>query len=51
MLLQNYRDFIKNLTIMGGLVYVMVYGSGPLSLGRDAWCKGATGGAPMPREP
>jgi len=40
MLLQNYRDFIKNITIMGGLMYVMVYGSGPLSLGRDACARG-----------
>ena len=34
-LLQNYRDFIKNIAILGGLMYVMVHGSGPLSLGQD----------------
>ena len=38
-LLQNYRDFIKNVAILGGLMYVMVHGSGPLSLGKD-WCPG-----------
>ena len=38
-LLQNYRDFIKNIAILGGLMYVMVHGSGPLSLGKD-WCPG-----------
>ncbi len=27
--------FLKNLAIMGGLLYVMVYGSGPLSLDRE----------------
>jgi len=37
LLLQNYRDFIKNIAILGGLMYVMVHGSGPLSLGKD-WC-------------
>ena len=42
-LLQNYRDFIKNISILGGLMYVMVHGSGPLSLGKD-WCPGKCAG-------
>lgn len=49
MLFNNYRDFIKNIAIMGGLMYVMVYGSGPLSLGRDACAGGAAGGITAPR--
>jgi len=36
---QNFRDFFKNIAILGGLMYVMVHGSGPLSLGKD-WCPG-----------
>lgn len=27
--------FMKNISMMGGLLYVVVYGSGPLSLGKD----------------
>jgi Predicted membrane protein len=30
---QNFQGFFKNLAIMGGLMYVLVHGSGPLSLG------------------
>ena len=37
--MQNFRDFFKNAAILGGLMYVMVHGSGPLSLGKD-WCPG-----------
>ena len=29
----QYHKFMKNLAIMGGMMYVMVYGSGPFSLG------------------
>ena len=29
------NNFMKNLSIMGGMLYVMAYGPGPLSLGRD----------------
>jgi putative oxidoreductase len=36
---QNFRDFFKNLAILGGLMYIMVHGSGPLSLGKDC-CPG-----------
>lgn len=28
-------QFMKNLAIMGGMLYVMAYGSGPYSLGKD----------------
>ena len=31
----QYHKFMKNLAIMGGMMYVMVYGAGPLSLGKD----------------
>ena len=27
--------FMKNIAIMGGLLYVVIYGSGPLSVGAD----------------
>ncbi len=30
--MHQYNSFMKNLTIMGGMMYIMVYGSGPLSL-------------------
>jgi putative oxidoreductase len=36
---QNFRDFFKNIAILGGLMYVMVHGPGPLSLGKD-FCSG-----------
>jgi putative oxidoreductase len=29
------NNFMKNLSIMGGLLYVMVYGAGPLALDRE----------------
>jgi len=35
----EFNSFFKNLAIMGGMMYIMVYGSGPLSLGRDH-CQG-----------
>lgn len=28
----QYHNFMKNLAIMGGMMYIMVHGSGPLSL-------------------
>ena len=31
----EFNAFFKNLAIMGGMIYIMVHGSGPLSLGRD----------------
>ena len=31
------NNFMKNLAIMGGMLYVFVHGPGPLSLGRDEW--------------
>ena len=31
----QFHSFFKNLAIMGGMTYIMVYGSGPLSLGHD----------------
>lgn len=37
--MQNFRDFFKNVAILGGLMYIMVHGSGPFSLGKD-WCPG-----------
>ena len=30
------NNFMKNLSIMGGMLYVMAYGAGPLSLGADS---------------
>lgn len=30
------NNFMKNLAIMGGMLYVMAYGAGPFSLGRDS---------------
>ncbi|MCG8379138.1 MAG: DoxX family protein [Proteobacteria bacterium] len=32
----QYHKFMKNLAIMGGFVYVMVYGAGPLSLQKES---------------
>ncbi len=32
---EQFNAFFKNLAIMGGMMYIMVYGSGPLSLGKD----------------
>jgi putative oxidoreductase len=37
------NNFMKNLSIMGGMLYVMVYGPGPLALGGDG-CANETGG-------
>ncbi len=31
----QYHAFMKNLAIMGGMLFVMIHGSGPLSLGKD----------------
>ncbi len=31
------NNFMKNLAIMGGMLYVVIHGPGPLSLGRDDW--------------
>jgi putative oxidoreductase len=32
---EQFNAFFKNLAIMGGMMYIMVHGSGPLSLRRD----------------
>jgi putative oxidoreductase len=31
------NNFMKNLAIMGGMLYVVIHGPGPLSLGKDDW--------------
>ena len=31
----QYHKFMKNLAIMGGMLYVMIHGSGPLSVGKE----------------
>lgn len=31
----EYHAFMKNLAIMGGMLYIMTFGSGPFSLGKD----------------
>lgn len=31
------NNFLKNLAIMGGMLYVAIHGPGPLSLGKDVW--------------
>jgi len=31
------NNFMKNLAIMGGMLYVAIHGPGPLSLGSDKW--------------
>ena len=31
------NNFMKNLAIMGGMLYVAIHGPGPLSLGKDDW--------------
>ncbi|HYA20863.1 MAG TPA: DoxX family protein [Burkholderiales bacterium] len=36
--MQNQVQFLKNLSIMGGMLYVMAYGSGPFSLGKKDHC-------------
>ena len=30
---EQFNSFFKNLAIMGGMIYIMTFGSGPLSLG------------------
>jgi putative oxidoreductase len=35
------NSFLKNLAIMGGMLYIMVHGPGPLSLGKDHCGKSA----------
>ena len=35
------NNFMKNFAIMGGMLYVMAYGAGPFSLGRDSIDSGA----------
>ena len=34
---QNQIHALKNLSIMGGMLYVVIHGPGPLSLGHDNW--------------
>lgn len=36
------NNFMKNLAIMGGMLFIVIHGPGPLSLGRDDW-DGSTG--------
>ena len=36
--MQNQINFMKNLAIMGGMLYIMAYGSGPYSLGKKDKC-------------
>ena len=31
----DINDFMKNLAIMGAMLYIMAYGPGPLSIGKD----------------
>jgi putative oxidoreductase len=38
------NNFMKNLSIMGGMLYVMAYGAGPCSLGADGCATGAGSG-------
>lgn len=38
------NNFMKNLAIMGGMLYIAIHGPGPLSLGRDAWGEPAGAG-------
>ena len=33
--LSEMRNFMKNVAIMGGMAYIIAYGSGPFSLGKD----------------
>jgi putative oxidoreductase len=39
------NNFMKNISIMGGMLYVMAYGAGPFSLGADGCATGAGSGA------
>lgn len=36
--MQNQINFMKNVAIMGGMLYIMAYGSGPYSLGKKDKC-------------
>ena len=36
--MQNQINFMKNLGIMGGMLYIMAFGSGPCSLGKMDKC-------------
>ena len=36
---EQFNSFFKNLAIMGGMMYIMVHGSGPLSIGGDHCAK------------
>ncbi|MGH8756366.1 MAG: DoxX family protein, partial [Burkholderiales bacterium] len=36
--MQNQINFMKNIAIMGGMLYIMAYGSGPFSLGKKDKC-------------
>lgn len=36
------NNFMKNLAIMGGMLYVAIHGPGPLSLGKDDWDTGSS---------
>ena len=38
------NNFMKNLSIMGGMLYVMAYGAGPFSLGADSCPPGGASG-------
>ena len=38
------NNFMKNLAIMGGMLYVVIHGPGPLSLGGDSWGNGTASG-------
>ena len=38
------NNFMKNLSIMGGMLYVMAYGAGPYSLGADHCADGGASG-------
>ena len=31
----DFNNFLKDLAIMGAMLYIVAYGSGPLSLGKD----------------
>ena len=44
--LSQLNNFMKNLAIMGGMLYVMAYGAGPLSLDSSLDNKHAAGAAP-----
>ncbi len=33
--MHQFHSFFKNLAIMGGMIFIMVFGSGPLSIGGD----------------